>query len=332
MDKRYHQMLLWLHQLPNITPKQIDAVAGGASFRRYFRIFTPEASYIVMDSPPQQEPVQSFVAIDHAFMQLGLRVPEIYAQDKQAGFLLLEDFGDNLFFTILNQENVDNLFQQAFAIIAQIQSCQSVEGWALPHLDESFLLQEMQAFSEWYIQRYCGYKLSAPQHRALNSTFAEVAACVAAQSQVCIHRDFHTQNIMLLHDNTIGLLDFQSAMIGPITYDFVSLVKDCYRPWAKTKVLQWEKDFYTLIRAKNTSLLPINFADFKKQSDMTALQRHLKAILTYARKNERDGDNSYLQFIPVALEYIQDVTSHYSELAQLHKIMREVLETVNNLK
>ena len=323
MDNRYDEMMIWLQSIKPQQGLRLQAIAGGASFRRYFRLFCGDHSWVVMDSPPDCEPLQPYIAVTNTFAKLGLRVPSIYAQSSPQGFLLLEDFGDDLFFKVLDKHNVDGLYRKAMQAILHIQCCKVIDGWKMPHLDEAFLLTEMQCFSEWYLQKHCGCEISTEQHKMLDATFANIAKIVAAQAQVCIHRDFHTQNLMRLADGEVGIIDFQSAMIGPITYDFVSLVKDCYCVWPSSQVFAWIEEFHQMLLANNPALVPQSLTDFKKDVEMTGLQRHLKAILTYARKKHRDNDDSYLQFIPSALKYIQDVTSRYVELAPFHALMQD---------
>jgi len=321
MDQRLAELQKWLEQDCQFANYHLKTVAGGASFRRYFRLTTDHHGYIVMDAPPGREDVADFIAIDETFLSLGLSVPKILRQQQELGFLLLEDFGDDLYFNILTNDNVDDLYNKAFDAILKIQSCQDMSRWSPPHLNYDFMLKELQDFQEWYLIRHLQRTISQREQVILDEAFEMIASVSANQQPVCIHRDYHTQNLMLLQNNEIGILDFQNAMLGPITYDFVSLVKDCYKTWPDEKIHAWIVAFQKRLLDHGAAVPRIK-EQFIRDVEIMGLQRHLKAILTYARKKERDSDGGYLQFIPVALNYISNLTRRYSEFIPLVQVIQ----------
>lgn len=192
--------------------------------------------------------------------------------------------------------------------------------WSPPHLNYDFMLKELYDFVEWYLIRHLQRTISQREQVILDEAFEMIATTVAKQQQVCIHRDYHTQNLMLLPNNEIGILDFQNAMLGPITYDFVSLVKDCYKTWSDEKIHAWIVAFQKRLLDHGAAVPRIE-EQFIRDVEIMGLQRHLKAILTYSRKKHRDNDGGYLQFIPIALNYINSLAGRYSELIPLVKVI-----------
>lgn len=315
-------LMQWLQQIYKGKDYRLTPVAGGASFRRYFRLrFVGGQSFIVMDASPEKAALVSFIAIDRAFLRLGLHVPRVYAQDLDQGFLVLEDFGDDLYFNVLNENNAEQLYPQALENIITIQTCKHVEGWTLPRLDYDFLLKELHEFADWFLLTHLRLSLSKKEQLLLRQTFDFIATTSANQSQVCIHRDYHSQNLIRLATHETGIIDFQSAMLGPITYDLVSLVKDCYLVWPDAQARQWMLAFQQKLLAVGADI-PSDKKAFLRDAEIMAVQRVLKAILTFARKFHRDNDDSYLQFIPVALNYIHDIAKQYSELTFLGEFLQ----------
>lgn len=321
MDQRLIELNTWLKGECQLPVDHLRPVAGGASFRRYFRVITGSGSWIVMDAPPGRENVADFIAIDRAFLSLGLRVPKILRENQAEGFLLLEDFGDQLYIDILNDTNVDALYAKAFDAILKIQACKDMSTWSPPHLNYDFMLNELHDFVEWYLVRHLQLDISQAEKAILDQAFEFIVTIAANQQQVCIHRDYHSQNLMLLKNNELGILDFQNAMLGPITYDFVSLVKDCYISWPHDKTYKWIIAFQKKLLDYGAAVPHVE-EQFIRDVEIMGLQRHLKAILTFSRKKHRDNDAGYLQFIPVALNYISNITKNYSELVPLVKLIQ----------
>lgn len=321
MDQRLLELTTWLEKECHFSGYDLKPVAGGASFRRYFRLRSGSDSWIVMDAPPGREDVAAFIAIDRAFSALGLQVPTILKENKAAGFLLLEDFGDALYGNILTNDNVDQLYCKAFDAILKIQACRDMSAWNPPHLNADFMMNELREFVEWYLVRHLQRRISEREQDVLEEAFTFIVTVASQQQQVCIHRDYHSQNLMLLKEGGLGILDFQNAMLGPITYDFVSLIKDCYIVWPSEKVSAWIGVFHQQLLKAGASV-PRFEKDFIRDVEIMGLQRHLKAILTFSRKKHRDNDNGYLQFIPVALNYIGNLAGRYSELVPLVNVIQ----------
>jgi len=322
MDQRLIELTAWLKDECQLSVDNLKPIAGGASFRRYFRLVSENHSWVVMDAPPGRENVADFIAISKAFVSLGLRVPKILCQKESSGFLLLEDFGDNLYINLLTNDNVDNLYNKAFDAILKIQACKDMSAWSPPHLNYDFMLAELYDFVEWYLVRHLQRAISQRDKIILDEAFELIVNQAANQIQVCIHRDYHSQNLMLLKNDELGILDFQNAMLGPITYDFVSLAKDCYITWSNEKIHAWIIAFQKKLLDYGAPV-PHKKEQFIRDVEMMGVQRHLKAILTFSRKKHRDNDGAYLQFIPVALNYINNLTKNYPELIPLVKLIQK---------
>lgn len=322
MDKRINALKHWLTQTCGFNVFGMQPLVGGASFRRYFRIVCEQKTWIAMDAPPDHENNHAFIAIDHAFAAIGLHVPHILKVEAALGFLLLEDLGDDLFFRILTPDNADHLYQKGLDALLLIQKIKEVPDWTLPHLDYEFMLNELYDFQTWYLERYLKKTISTEQQKILDQTFSSIARISSEQQQVCIHRDYHSQNLMRLANDNLGVLDFQSAMLGPITYDAASLLRDCYIAWPTAQVQNWVLSFHKKCLAAG-AFVPKETKVFLRDFDFMALQRHLKAILTYARKKVRDSDNSYLQFIPCALNYVHETCRRYKELAAFYQLIQQ---------
>ncbi|MBS0357949.1 MAG: phosphotransferase [Proteobacteria bacterium] len=313
MDQRLSQLQVWVQQQ---FPKQsvdVKPLAGDASFRRYFRVRENGNSYVVMDAPPEKENSKPFVAIAEAFSKQGVLVPEIIAKDLNQGFLLLSDFGDQLYLDILNSDNADQLYQQAFNSLVKIQQCSLVEAWELPHFDAAFMQMELQRFDDWYLQKVLQLSPSASEQKLLAQVFKTIIENALAQPTVCVHRDYHSRNLLWLPDQTVGVLDFQDAVWGPITYDLVSLLRDCYITWPESKVREWVIKFYKqVVDAQITA--SGDEEQFLRWFDWMGVQRHIKVIGIFARLSERDGKHRYLDDIPRAFNYLMQVSQHYPEL------------------
>lgn len=311
MDPRLSALSLWLQDYFS-TEIILQPITNDASFRRYFRLQQPTKNYIVMDAPPPQEDCHPFVAIDHLFAAQGLHVPSIYAQDLQQGFLLLEDFGDRQFAHEL-LERPNQLYQQALTTLLQLQRCCDKEK-ILPLYDANFLQQELNLLQPWFLERHLGLSLTAQQQQLLQALFQQLLDNALQQPQVCVHRDYHSRNLMLLNQDALGILDFQGAVIGPITYDAVSLLRDCYIAWPTHQVTQWVS-YYLQQLQQQQQLVDITTAQFMRWFDLMGLQRHLKVLGIFTRLYYRDNKDLYLTDLPRVLNYVVEVSNRYSELA-----------------
>ena len=302
-----------------LTPASIDA-----SFRRYFRVEHDGSSYILMDAPPDKEDCAPFIHVSRLLLELGLHVPEVMAEDPR-GFLLLSDLGHRQYLDELNEYTVDRLYGDALGALATLQSCAAADC-GLPAYDRDLLLFEMSLFRDWLVGTHLGIKLDDSQQAGLSEVFDALVDNALDQPAVCVHRDYHSRNLMVSDYHNPGILDYQDAVIGPMTYDLVSLLRDCYISWPRERVEDWALGYYEL--AIQTGILRPGLADerrFLRWFDWMGVQRHLKAAGIFARLNHRDDKPGYLEDIPRTLGYVQDVCARYPELEGLGTLVRQVL-------
>lgn len=299
---------------------RIKIIAGDASFRRYFRVSMNDDTYIVMDAPPDKERCDHYVAIARAFDRLGLHVPKIFAQDLNHGFLLLSDLGDSLLLSVLNETNVDASYKRAMDSLFIIQSCEAVPQYVLPFYDRDMYLREMNLFRDWYLKEHLGIIISDKDHQLLDRLFNLLITEILQQPIVCVHRDYHSRNLMLLDNGEIGVLDFQDAVWGPITYDLLSLLRDCYIDWPPEQVEAWVQYYreQSLARGLHTCK---NEVQFLRWFDWVGLQRNLKCIGIFARLNVRDQKPGYLKDIPRVIRYALAICDRYPEFAELKRLL-----------
>lgn len=314
MDARYQALCQWVAEQLNQDKVELSVVSGDASFRRYFRCTLAEKSWVVMDAPPEKEDSSSFVHIATHWFSQGIHVPEIVALNLDDGFMLLSDFGENLLLSALNPQNIDaqqgrHYYTKAMQGLVQIQSV-SASTPALPHYDSALLQREMSLFNDWLIEQKLGLHLSADEAQGLKQCLSLLETRALEQPQVTVHRDFHARNLMICEDDQLGVIDFQDAVTGPVTYDLVSLLRDCYIVWPNDLVTEWCKEFYALLLQPPAFALETlgSFEHFKEDFDLMGLQRHLKVAGIFARLSLRDGKHSYLADIPRTLEYIVSVS------------------------
>ena len=319
MPHRIKQLKTWLKSLPQLGEFSFEPASGDASFRRYFRIQTGDRSYIAMDAPPDREDTGPFIHVAEAFEAIGLNVPHIHARDLTQGYLLLEDLGDRLYLDQLGTETVERLYGDALGALLTIQACGPRAG--LPDYDRALLMREMELFREWLVGRQLGVALSTAEHQLLDRTFGVLADNALEQPRVCVHRDYHSRNLMVTTHNP-GILDFQDAVLGPVTYDLVSLLRDCYIRWPQARVEAWALGYYEL--AVQSGVLRKEHEDrFLRWFDLMGVQRHLKASGIFARLNQRDGKPGYLKDIPRTLGYITRLAPAYPELLDLGEMLQE---------
>ncbi|MBE0482413.1 MAG: phosphotransferase [Bacterioplanes sp.] len=300
----------------SVTP-ELTMVSGDASFRRYFRIHHGDYHWIAVDAPPDQEDSERFVRIAEHWYKHGVRVPRIIAFDAFHGYLLLEDFGDQWLWSALHAESefsgVEALYQRA---IEQLLPIQQLSGMALPQYDAGLLQQEMALFRDWLCVQQLGMTLSDEEQVLLQEAFDALTANALSQAQVVVHRDYHSRNLMVLADQQLGIIDFQDAVLGPATYDVVSLLRDCYVRWPDAEVK--ELAVYYWQKARTAGIYLADWDRFQQDFDWMGMQRHLKAAGIFARLSLRDGKDGYLASIPNTCRYIADISAHYEEFAKLH--------------
>ncbi len=321
-DERATLLLTWICQQFDIVEDSFVPVSGDASFRRYFR-FTAKHAFgidnacvIAVDAPPKFENSQPFIDIASLLKNNNIPAPEIYNADLDRGFYLQQDFGDQLLLDALNKNTVDNLYKQA---MDEIINMQHVDSANLPLYDNTLLQREMNLFSEWYLNKHLNISLNNDERKIILSCFNLLEHNALEQPQVFVHRDYHSRNLMLLGDNSLGIIDFQDAVKGAITYDLVSLLRDCYIDWPQKNVDNWLKYFYKKLDG-NYSL-----EKFARWFDLMGIQRHLKATGIFCRLNYRDGKPTYLNDIPRTLNYIVDISKKYPELSQFNQLVQKFL-------
>ena len=322
MDLRLEQLKVWLND-NKITYQDIAPASADASFRRYFRITDAEKTFIVMDAPPEKEDCKPFVDIAKLLFGFGLNVPQILQQDLEQGFLLLSDLGNTVFLSELNNNTVDEMYGSAMKSLLLMQKNKKPD---LPAYDETLLRNELNLFPDWYLEKQLKISVSAKQKEVLEQIFEILIKNSLEQPQVCVHRDYHSRNLMVNKNNTDapGIIDFQDAVIGAVTYDLVSLLKDCYIDWPREKIETWVKYFHT--EAESLGIInKVSFDKFLRWFDLMGLQRHLKVAGIFSRLKHRDGKTGYLKDIPRTMDYVFDVLERYPEFKPLQKLLRDIL-------
>ncbi len=327
---------VWLQSLFPGASFSVTTASADASFRSYFRVNMAGRTFIVMDAPPEHENCLPFIYVAQLFHQAGVHVPQVLQQNLEQGFLLLTDLGDTTYLQALNEINANsinvmqarNLYGAATDALIKIQLASSANK--LPHYDEAMLLREMRLFPDWYIARHLQVTLDEKQSTALNNIFQRILQNNLAQPHVYVHRDYHSRNLMVttaslnLSANP-GILDFQDAVWGPITYDLVSLFKDAYIHLEEADTLDWLIRYWEKARAAG---LPIHtdFAEFYRDYEWMGVQRHLKVLGIFARLYHRDGKDGYLKNLPLVMKYLRDACERYEDLKPLLKL----LDTLQN--
>lgn len=315
LDQRYDTLKIWLDQtLPN-KEFAIHKLAGDASFRRYFRVQTLTQNYVAMDAPPEKEDCKPFVAIAKAFLKLGVTVPAIIAQDLDQGFILLSDLGDDLYLNVLNEHTADQLYCNAIDSLALIQTCQEIPNWKLPNFAEPLLLREWNLFDEWVVHKHWDAQLTSQDQSMLKNTFELLQTEFLAQPKTCVHRDYHSRNLLQLKDNGVGVLDFQDAVWGPITYDLISLLRDCYVSWPQERVAKWVQYNFAQLQ-QQTYYKNLSSEQFQRWFDLLGIQRHLKCLGIFSRLNYLYEKPGYLKDIAPTLNYILMASENYPELTE----------------
>ena len=318
----------WIHQQLPEKCFTLAPASADASFRRYFRATCEGETLIVMDAPPQHEDCGSFLHVAQLFSAAGVHVPEILAQDREQGFLLLSDLGSLTYLQALNDspdgipDSAGCLYRDAMTALLKIQLA-SRPG-VLPEYDEALLLRELRLFPEWYVARHLKVALDANQKAELDRVFTQIVERSLRQSSVFVHRDYHSRNLMVATPNP-GILDFQDAVYGPITYDLVSLFKDAYIQWEEERILDWLIRYWEQARTLGLPV-PADFAVFYRDFEWMGLQRHIKVLGIFARLCHRDGKKDYLRDIPLVLEYLRKACNRYRELNPLLTLLDSLEE------
>lgn len=320
----------WLKEQFPEKPFTLQPASADASFRRYFRVSFKDQTLIAMDAPPQQEDCTPFIQVAEILAATGVHVPKIVAQNLDQGFLLLSDLGDTTFLKALNNQVVsaDQLYGDAIEALIKLQLSQQVEG--LPGYDEALLLRELNLFPDWYVAKHLRVTITEKQQAVLQSIFTRIIQNNLAQPRVLVHRDYHSRNLMVTSPNP-GIIDFQDAVVGPITYDLVSLFKDAYIRWDEERILDWMIRYWEKARKAG---LPVStdFAEFYRDFEWMGVQRHIKILGVFSRLYYRDGKENYLNDMPLVMEYLRKTCKRYRELHLLLNLLDELNPTESDQK
>ncbi|HQR20350.1 MAG TPA: phosphotransferase [Burkholderiaceae bacterium] len=322
-DARRERLIAWLHSLPAqhaLDAESIQPASADASFRRYFRVAAGAGSLIVMDAPPDKEDVRPFMHVARLLREAGLNAPDVIEADPAQGYLLLTDLGRETYLDALDDASAPALFADATEALLLWQ--RATRPGELPPYDDALLRRELALFPDWYVARHLGVTLAPAQREVLDHMFDRIVACNLAQPTVYVHRDYMPRNLMVAAPNP-GILDFQDAVIGPVTYDLASLFRDAFVSWDEERVIDWAIRYWERARRAR---LPVgdDFATFWRDFEWMGLQRHLKVLGIFARINYRDGKPHYLADTPRFVKYVREVTRRYDELAPLARLFDEL--------
>ncbi len=320
MIDREHLLWKWLTEVLPVPPTRMAPASSDASFRRYFRVWYDGQTRVVMDAPPDKEDCQPFITMASALRGLGLNTPEVLANDLDQGWLLLTDLGSRPYLSELNAHSAADLYGDALTALARLQLGGDPVSPLLPAYDQALLHREMELFREWFMHRLMGVHPAAEEQEKLDRIFTLLADNALEQPQVWVHRDYHSRNLMITEPDNPGVLDFQDAVVGAVTYDLVSLLRDCYIAWPRAQVEAWALDYRAKLRALGMSGLE-DADQFLRWFDLMGVQRHLKATGIFARLYLRDGKPGYLHDIPRTLAYVLDVVGRHPDLADLHHLL-----------
>ena len=315
---RLTQLQRWLDSLSEDTYIDLKPASADASFRQYFRVTNnkDKKTYIVMDAPPEKEDCHPFLLVTDLIRGVGVNAPDVISTDIHQGFLLLDDLGSKPYLDHLDENSADRLYLDAIDALVKMQT---IDGM-LPAYDEQRLQTEMDLFETWYLKRHLGIELEKSHKASLNNVCKMLIENALEQPQVFVHRDYHSRNLMITDENNPGVIDYQDAVIGPISYDLVSLFKDCYIEWPRERVELWLEQYL----ARITPTQFIEKETLIRWFDLMGVQRHLKVLGIFARLNYRDGKKQYLRDLPLTLKYVLEACQSYEELQPLKKLFVEM--------
>jgi len=296
----------------------ITVASADASFRKYYRLTQGDKSFLLMDSSLEKESLAPFLDVTKRLAHVGVNVPKIYEQDLERGYLIIEDFGNTHFLSQLTQENFKTLYKKAIDTIVKMQKA---DAKGLPLYDKAFLHFEMDLMREWYLEKKLGISLTQAESQTLESALNTISDTVLMQPQnIFVHRDYHSRNIMVKEDGELGIIDYQDAMNGALTYDLVSLLKDCYITFDREAILE-------LVLYFRDQVAPdVSDDEFIKWFDFMGMQRHIKVLGIFSRLHLRDGKEGYLKDIPLTLHYTLDATQRYDETQELARLLRRLTQ------
>lgn len=317
-DFRIISLLDWLENDCLLTVQSCESASNDASFRRYFRVRIDDKNFIAMDAPPDKEDIVPFIEIATLFKNVNVNTPALLRWNLEDGFLLLEDFGSQWLLDELNEQNAAKLYTKALNDLLPLHTHETLLNADLPTYDAELLQREMVLFEQWFVEQLLDDEL--PQDLWQNVQQILIRSALE-QPVVCVHRDYHSRNLMVLENGELGILDFQDAVLGALTYDIVSLLRDCYIDWSTDQVEMWLHNYFQKLQSAN--VVNCDFETFKQWFDLMGMQRHLKAIGIFARLHLRDGKSDYLKSIPRTLNYVVKVCENYPQLNEFQTIVKD---------
>jgi aminoglycoside/choline kinase family phosphotransferase len=313
--------LTWTRAALGDPQAELESASADASFRSYWRTLSDGQSWIVMDAPPDREDIRPWLDIAHRLNAAGLHAPQIRAADADAGFVLMSDLGGRLYLPALDAGSADRLYGDALDALLAMQA--GIDAADLPPYDAQRLVNEMELLPEWFLQRHLGFTPECADWEVIEAAFRALADSALAQEQVFVHRDYHSRNLLVTADNNPGILDFQDAVLGPVTYDLVSLLRDCYIEWPQQQVYDWAESYR--LRLVGSGLTRADAQAFRRGFDLMGLQRHIKVLGIFCRLWYRDGKAGYLGDLPLVWRYTREVGLRYPETAPLIALIERAL-------
>ena len=318
---RAQARLDWARDALGDATATLEPASADASFRSYWRAFSQGRSWIVMDAPPEREDIRPWLDIAGRLRGAGLNAPEVRAADADNGFILMSDLGADLYLPKLRETGPEGLYDDALDALFAMQS--KVDASDLPPYDEARLVQEMELLSNWFLERHLGFTPSCEEWDVVERAFRALVENARVQEQVFVHRDYHSRNLLVGAPGAPGILDFQDAVRGPLTYDLVSLLRDCYIAWPDERVYAWVEDYRR--RLVDAGLTRVDAATFRRGFDLMGLQRHIKVLGIFCRLWYRDGKKGYLDDLPLVWRYTREVGRRYDETAPLIALVERAL-------
>ncbi len=319
-DFRKEQLTEWVASQLNSSLPCLYPVSGDASFRRYFRLEKNTQSFIAVDAPPENEDCSSFQRIAKILLTANINVPIIYHIDLDRGYMLISDLGDTLYLDVLTPQTSDKLYQQAIDALITMQKIPPESRKQLPQYDRKQLNQELQLFVDWFVHQHLKIELSKRELELINVVFRELENSAINQPQVFCHSDYHSRNLMISDNQRPGIIDFQDAVNGPVSFDLVSLLKDCYICWPRNKVEQWCHYYFT--EATISGIINTNFDQFIRWFDLMGLHRHIRVLGIFSRLCYRDEKPQYLDDLKLTLDYVMDACNRYPQFSEFAEFLR----------
>src|SRR5690348_5820200 len=320
-DARLALLQGWLARDLGLRPMRIERASSDASFRRYFRVVCDDSTLVAMDAPPETEDVRPYLHVTTLLEPLGIHVPHVYEADVPRGFVLLEDLGSTHYLARLGAGgDPRQLYGDALQALAEIQLRGAAAAAALAPYDRAPLARELSLMPEWFLDRHLALQLTGAEREMIAAAFEFLIGEALSQPEVFVHRDYHSRNLMVVGERNPGVIDFQDALRGPIGYDLVSLLKDCYISWPRERVLEWVNEYRSLLRSRG-GRAGGGPAQFLRWFDLIGVQRHIKVLGIFARLWYRDGKPGYLRDLPLTLDYVRESCRLYPELAALSEFL-----------